>query len=89
MATHWLNTGWGTGGIVVKDGKIMGGAPIFRKLIGRRVDKLPSTYELIALEPSPIVARPSLPADVVLASKSSREDEEALASSETDPDYLS
>lgn len=49
MTTHWLDTGWGCGGVIIKDGYIKGGAPIFRKLIGRRVDKLPSSYKLTSL----------------------------------------
>jgi hypothetical protein len=35
--TYWLNTGWATGGVIVEDGIIIDGAPIFRKLIGQKL----------------------------------------------------
>lgn len=31
----WLDTGWACGGILVRGGVIVGGAPIFRKLCGQ------------------------------------------------------
>lgn len=48
---YWLDAGWGCGLVHVRDGKITGGAPIFRKLIGRRLDKLP--YKTVPLKDQP------------------------------------
>lgn len=37
-STYWINTGWATGGVLVdKNGIIVDGAPIFRKLFGQKL----------------------------------------------------
>jgi hypothetical protein len=41
---YWIDTGWGCGGIVVRGGKVVDGAPIFRKLIGEPIAKLARIY---------------------------------------------
>lgn len=40
----WLDTGWGCGGVFIRDGRIVGGAAIFGKLGGTRIKDLPRRY---------------------------------------------
>lgn len=50
--TVWyqLDTGWACGGIEVVDGKIVGGAPIFRRLVGQRIESLAQSYRTVAID---------------------------------------
>lgn len=40
----WLDTGWGCGGVCIRNGRIIGGAAIFSKLHGQRLKDLPRRY---------------------------------------------
>lgn len=42
----WLDTGWACGGVFVRKGRIVGGAPIFRKFGGQRIRDLPGRYKV-------------------------------------------
>lgn len=48
---YWLDTGWGCGGIIIRNGKVERSAPIFRKLIGQTVERLRKRYKVISLQP--------------------------------------
>ena len=37
-----LDTGWGCALLLVKDGKVIGGAPIFKRFMGQRINKIKS-----------------------------------------------
>lgn len=47
--THQLTTPYACGGVGVQDGKITGGAPIFKKLTGKHIDELPKNYKITKL----------------------------------------
>jgi len=47
MTEHLLDTKWACGLIIVRDGIIVDGAPIFRKLFGQSIGKI---YKIVKLE---------------------------------------
>ena len=50
MDEYLLDTKWACGLIVVRDGKIVDGATIFRKLFGQSIDKISKVYKVTKLE---------------------------------------
>ena len=50
MTEHLLDTKWACGLIIVRDGIIVDGAPIFRKLFGQSIDKIGKIYKIVKLE---------------------------------------
>lgn len=50
MKLYWIDTGWACGGIWVKDGFVVNGAPIFRKFNGQTLEKLMKSYKVILCE---------------------------------------
>lgn len=47
---YQLDTGWACGGIFVREGRVTGGAPIFRRLIGQKLATFPSRYHLTRID---------------------------------------
>ena len=46
---YWIDTGWACGGLVVKEGKVVDSAPIFRKFRGQTITHLAQHYSVVAL----------------------------------------
>lgn len=47
---YWIDTRWGCGGVGVDAaGVVKEGAPIFRKLLGERLDRLAGIYKVRGL----------------------------------------
>lgn len=49
MKLHWIDTGWGCGGILSHEGIVRQGAPIFKRLFGVSLDRLRKIYRVIDL----------------------------------------
>jgi len=49
MTEYLLDTKWACGLIIVRDGTIVDGAPIFRKLFGQSIDKIGKIYKITLL----------------------------------------
>lgn len=47
---YWIDSKWGCGGIFVKDGIIVGGAPVFKKFIGQSIQKISNYYKIVKEE---------------------------------------
>lgn len=47
-----LSPSYACGGVFVREGRIVGGAPIFKKLEGRPVGSLPSSYRAVLVSGS-------------------------------------
>jgi hypothetical protein len=41
---YWIDTGWACGAVFVIEGRIVGGAPVFRRLRGQTLSRLPAAY---------------------------------------------
>lgn len=53
MKLYWCDTGWGCGGLLVNGQKIVGGAPIFRKLIGSSIGRISAIYDCRRIHAKP------------------------------------
>ena len=49
MTEYLLDTKWACGLIIVRDGIIVDGAPIFRKFFGQSIDKISKIYKITLL----------------------------------------
>jgi len=47
---YWLDTGWGCGAILVRNGVVVDGAPIFIRLWGQRLEKMKRLYQVALLQ---------------------------------------
>jgi hypothetical protein len=43
---YYCDTGWACWLLIVKDGRVVDGAPIFKKFVGTKIDKLAKTYRV-------------------------------------------
>ncbi len=41
---YWFSLPWGTGALIVRDGIVRDGAPIFRKFRGQKLDEIARRY---------------------------------------------
>jgi len=46
LTNYYCDTGWACGLLIVKDGRVVDGAPVFKKFVGAKIDKLGEIYKV-------------------------------------------